>query len=418
MKVAGIVAEYNPFHNGHLYHLRETKKKLDPDVTIAVMSGDFLQRGEPALLSKWPRTKMALKSGVDLVFELPYAYAVQKADTFAAGAVAILDQLGADFLCFGSESGDMSSFQHTLSLMELHDESMRHAVKSRMAEGYSYPKAFALAFQSAAAGSDRPLVDFFQPNNNLGFHYLRAIKARRSKMRAATVARTGTDYHDDKLFTGQPIASSTGIRKHLLEGKPVGELRNKLPADVFECLQIAAKNGRLTGWEVFFPFLKYRLLSTAADDLTSFYGMEEGIEHRLVKKIKQAEHFSDFIAALKTKRYTWTRLQRLAAHVLTGAKKNVMKSALGQENVPYLRLLGMNQAGRDYLHSIKKQLSVPLISKIKKERHPLLDLDIKTAQLYEFIAGLSSAGKGGGFQETEKTPVRFEERTGRFLNEA
>ncbi|WKB34927.1 nucleotidyltransferase family protein [Terrilactibacillus sp. S3-3] len=175
------------------------------------------------------------------------------------------------------------------------------------------------------------------------------------------------------------------------------------------------KNSRTADWEAFFPFLKYRLLSTAPGDLTALYGMEEGIENRLVKKINRAEHFSDFIAALKTKRYTWTRLQRLATHVLTGAKKNVMKSVLDQEKIPYLRLLGMNQAGQDYLHSIKKQLSVPLISKIKKDRHPLLELDIRTAQLYEFIVGLQSPRKDGGFQETEKAPIRFEERTGRFF---
>ncbi|MER2258537.1 MAG: nucleotidyltransferase family protein, partial [Priestia megaterium] len=194
MQAVGIIVEYNPFHNGHAYHLQQAKQQTGADCVIAVMSGHFLQRGEPALVSKWSRTRMALAAGADLVVELPYAFSTQKAETFASGAISILESLRADFICFGSENGNIDSFTRTADLLEAHESELSALIQQEMKKGNSYPKAASNAFLQLFTKAP---IDLSQPNNVLGMSYVAAIKKQHASIKPYTITRIQSHYHDD-----------------------------------------------------------------------------------------------------------------------------------------------------------------------------------------------------------------------------
>lgn len=380
MKTAGVIVEYNPFHNGHLYHLNETKRVTNADVVVAVMSGSFLQRGEPALVDKWSRTQMALQNGVDIVIELPYVYATQKAEIFAKGAISLLTSLGVDELCFGSESGSIHEFLNTVSFVDSHEKEYNERIKYFMGEGNSYPKASSLAFQSL--DGHETVLDLSQPNNILGFQYVRAIHAQKSHIKPSTIHRTKAGYHDQQLIDTK-IASATGIRNELLsKGSPLKTIQGYVPEPTYNELQ-QFKNTYSTfhGWHKLYHLLRYKLLTTSSTKLASIYEAEEGLENRLVTMAKTAPTFQDFMVAVKTKRYTWTRIQRFALHILTETTKDEMRPAL-EERAPYLRLLGMSGSGRSYLNGMKSSLTVPLVSNINQFNHPFLTIERRVNQVY------------------------------------
>lgn len=379
MKSVGVIVEYNPFHNGHYYHIQETKKVTGANLVIAVMSGNFLQRGEPALVSKWNRTKMALEGGVDVVIELPYVFATQKADIFAYGAVSLLEALDVDSLCFGSEDGNTRSFELTYKEMEAKNDEFNTLIQPALKEGKSYPRAASDAFLRLQISED--VVDLSQPNNILGFHYIKAIHTLHSDMKVYTIKRTKANYHD-KDFQDQHIASATSIRNNLFSGNTnLEEIQNVMPETTSLHLQ-AYKNkyGLFHRWEDYFPFLKYRLLSMTAEELNQIYEVEEGLENRVLQMISDSVTFKDFMEKLKTKRYTWTRLQRLCLHILTNTTKKAMKKYEHQPT--YIRLLGMSLQGQDYLNKVKKHLSLPLVSRLASFSNEQIMLDIKATKVY------------------------------------
>lgn len=405
MRAAGIVVEYNPFHNGHLFHLNETKKVTNADLVIAVMSGPFLQRGEPALISKWERTQMALSQGIDIVAELPYAYAVQQADLFSFGAVSILDALGCTDLCFGSEQGNIDPFLQTIQFLNTENTRYQHKINQFIKTGVSFPKAQALAFKSLDVPPEAA-ADLSQPNNILGYHYIKAIQEINSGMRPSTIKRKQANYHDED-FNFSPIASATSIRNNIFtEGNCLSLIQNKVPAPTFEILA-KESSPSFMNWERAFPFLSYRIRTASLQELNEIYEMEEGLEYRLKRYISQASSFKDFMTAIKTKRYTWTRLQRLCTHILTNTQKKDMVSVMNHTAAPYVRLLGMNELGRDYLNKIKKTLAVPLITKVKKEKPPLLNLDLKAAKLYDFLFYSTDHHY---LEEEQRSPLLFQSK--------
>ncbi len=387
MNAVGLIVEYNPFHNGHLYHLNEAKKIADADIVIAVMSGNFLQRGEPALVSKWKRTEMALSSGVDIVFELPYAFATQKADTFANGAVSILEAAGCDFLCFGSESGNIKSFEQTLSYIENNKEKYDKRVKLYMREGNSYPKASSLAFQDLT--SQLEFIDLSKPNNILGYQYVKAIHNQHATIKCFTVARKNAEYHDEH-FTSESIASATSIRKALFsEDEKKAAFQQFVPDATFHSLlQYKEEFGLFHHWEQYFPYLKFRLIQMTANQLKTIYEIEEGLENRILPIALESESFQQFMERLKTKRYTWTRLQRVCIHILTNTTKTEMY--METERAEYLRLLGMTTKGKQYLNKHKANLGLPLISRLAARQNKQLMLDIRASRIYS----LGASGKG------------------------
>ena len=381
MNALGLIVEYNPFHNGHFYHLAESKKETDADVVIAVMSGNFLQRGEPALVSKWERTKMALHCGIDLVIELPYAFSTQKANTFANGAVSILEALKCQSLCFGSELGEISSFidanEFLLKSKQQYDELIKRQIKT----GVSYPTALTNAFHELTNGKE--ILDLSLPNNILGFHYVKAIREQQAQMKPFTIKRTSAGYHDQN-FVSPTIASATSIRKSIFSNE--GDITKYVPNTTFQILnEYKLDKGLLHNWEQYFHLLKYSIMTMTKEDLLTIYEVEEGLENRIKKNILHAQSFQDFMKRIKTKRYTWTRLQRLCTHILTKTTKQQMSFMNDSQTVPYIRLLGMSSKGQKYLHSIKKQIELPIISKLATFRHPVLELDIKAANTYNMI---------------------------------
>ncbi|WP_416731434.1 nucleotidyltransferase [Fictibacillus sp. JL2B1089] len=377
MKATGVVVEYNPFHNGHYYHLQETKKATGADCIIAVMSGNFLQRGEPALLSKWKRTKMALLGGADLVIELPYSYATSHAPRFAFGSIFLLQSLGAESFCFGSESGETELFNKTHDSVNAQKETYQDLVRSFMSKGLSYPSAASRAYESL----DVPLaLDLSKPNNILGFEYVRASRELGSHIRPVTIKRKNADYHDVMLGKGN-IASATAIREAIFKGD-VEQSAAYMPHYTLEILaEEQAEKGTLMNWERFFPFLRYQLLSTSPHEINRYYEVEEGLEYRMIEAMKKSDSFETFMKHLKTKRYTWTRLQRACLHVLNKAKKEEMLAIL--DSPPsYIRVLGMTGNGRDYLSTVKKTLDLPLVTTVSKHDFAGLRMEARTSLVY------------------------------------
>lgn len=379
MKAVGVVVEYNPFHNGHAFHLQAAREASGADVVIAVMSGNFLQRGEPALVSKWHRTKMALYGGADIVFELPYKFAVQQAETFANGAVSILDAARCEFLCFGSESGDLSSFLQTVHFLDSNNTIYNEAIKRLMGTGISYPKALSLAFGQLA--NSEHLLDLSKPNNILGFQYIRAIKDQKSAIKPLTVKRKNANYHDEH-FASETIASATSIRKALFakENKQIS-IQQFISEKTYALLkEYHLSYGLFHQWENYWNLLQYRLLQAEPDELREIYEVEEGLENRLRAAALSSDSFHGFMEKVKTKRYTWTRLQRVCVHILTNAKKQQMLNK--PEKASYLRLLGMTNHGRDYLNKTKFDFGLPLVSRLSSAEEEDLLLDIKASRVY------------------------------------
>ncbi|WP_420491306.1 nucleotidyltransferase [Neobacillus drentensis] len=383
MNAVGLIVEYNPFHNGHAFHLNASREAADAEVVIAVMSGNFLQRGEPALVSKWYRTKMALLNGVDIVFELPYMFAVQKAEIFAGGAVSILEAAGCDAVCFGSESGDLSSFLQTHNFITEHKQQIEENIHRFIETGVSYPKAVSLAYHQLSDSTS--YLDLAKPNNILGIEYIKAIKKQKSRLKPMTVARKNADYHDEH-FASETIASATSIRKAIFskEGDQ-NSIGQYVPVQTKQLLTEYLKEYQVFHqWENYWNYLQFRLLQCSPAELRDIYEVEEGLENRLLTAALVSGSFHEFMERIKTKRYTWTRLQRLCVHILTNTKKGQMAGP--SDTASYLRLLGMTRKGKEYLNRRKKDFSLPLVSKLSSYKEREIQLDLKAARVYSLGA--------------------------------
>jgi len=393
--------------------VQQTKKLTQSDIIIAVMSGPFLQRGEPALISKWYRTKMALANGVDLVVELPYVFATQKAETFANGAISILNALRVSEICFGSEDGQIENFYNTISIQKNEEETFNCLVKQFMDAGNSYAKATSDAFSHILTSEKN--IDMTQPNNILGFQYMKAILSQNSSIQAQTIKRFASHYHDE-TFNDQHIASATSIRKQLFsEEGSFTTIEPFLPQATTSLLANYKQNyGILHNWEQYFSFFKYRLMTMSPGDLRHIYEIEEGLEHRILSKIQNSSSFYSFMEALKTKRYTWTRLQRACTHILTNTTKEDIRSANIEQHAPYIRLLGMSQKGQTYLSKNKKKIELPILTHTKTFDHAALDIEKKANSVY-FSIMHEPLRTQLLKQDITHHPIRYDETTTKFL---
>ncbi|MFB4162555.1 nucleotidyltransferase [Alteribacillus sp. JSM 102045] len=404
MKALGLIVEYNPFHNGHAYHLHSSKIKTNADVVICVMSGYFLQRGEPALMPRRERTMMALQGGADLVIELPYIFSSQHASWFARGAVSVLDHLGADVLCFGSEHGDIEPFLQLLYFLQANDEIYNQYIKQFIREGCSYPKAASLAFLKL--DPDKQWPDLSQPNNILGYHYIRAVHELGSSIKPETIPRTKAGFHDQQV-SDKAIASATSIRRSLIElEKSPAEIAHTMPKTTRTQMEMYLKdNTSFVHWEHYFPALQAKTLTLPPSFLEQIYEAEEGLHHRFRSLIKKHNTFESFMSALKTKRYTWTRLQRLAVQILTSTTKTEADEALIHQQADHIRILGMNETGQSYLSRIKKQVDLPMFTNLPKQKTPQQKLDERAALAY--YCPLSTSQRVAKWQEEYQLPPVF-----------
>lgn len=379
MKACGLIVEYNPFHNGHLYHVNEAKETTQADCMIAVMSGSFLQRGEPAIIDKFHRTKAALKSGVDLLVELPYAYAVQSSRYFAKGALLTLDALQTKYVCFGSESGDINQFykgvEQRQNKKELYDETIQTFLQS----GLSYPLASQQAYETIGISE----LDLFQPNNILGFSYVNTIVEENLPIKARTIKRKSSHYHDNEIESS--IASATSIRRELTDGQLSSKAMNALPEATVQQLENYREKASIWhDWEQYFPLLYYRITTMTREELANIHGVDEGIEGRLINTIYDVHSFAELIKKMKTKRYTYVRLQRMFTHILTNTTKEQIAHFFSRATLPYVRLLGMTKRGQQYLNESKKSRTVPLVSNLNNKQKALY-LDERALHVYYSI---------------------------------
>ena len=358
MTVAGIVAEYNPFHLGHAYHLARTREVLGPDgAVVCAMSGHWVQRGECAVADKWTRAALALAGGADLVLDLPTPWAMASAETFARGAVGLLEATGVvELLSFGSEEGVLEELRQAADTLDAPDYPAR--LREELGKGLSFPAA-----RQAAAGA-RCLS---APNNNLGVEYLRALRGLGSAITPMTVARRGAT-HD----SGGPVegfASASHIRTLLREGRS-GEAAPLLPSGALEQLGQPAS----LSWAERAVLAWLRTMEEADWALLPDGGATEGLPARLVRAARQAASLEDFYTLAKTKRYTHARLRRLAVGAFLGLKKEDRPTA-----VPYVRVLGLNERGQVLLKQMKKSCSLPILTKPAQAR----DLDGPAWALFE-----------------------------------
>ncbi|SOB92312.1 predicted nucleotidyltransferase [Ureibacillus xyleni] len=402
MKAVGVIVEYNPFHNGHFYHIKESKKETEADITIAVMSGQFLQRGEPALVDKWHRTKMALLSGIDIVIELPYVFSTGHATHFAEGATQLLDAIQCDSFAFGSEQGTIQPFLNTYSLLKKYDDDYNALIKQFVSTGLSYPQSLYMAYEKLKKLEEKDYIDLSQPNNILGYHYVEAASRLNLSIKPVTIQRIKAGYHDS-IFKDSSIASATGIRKSLFESLSLDEIKNYVPTTTFTQLQEwKDKHTQFVNWDTFWPLLRYAIIRNTPEQLTQFADVSEGIEHALMKAARKSHSFSQFMTTLKSKRYTWTRLQRMITHIYTG----ITKDALQQFSKPtYIRLLGMTSDGQKYLSENKKDFKLPLISRVASTKDAMLQLDLRATEMYG--QGLNLVSKDAPAADYQTPPIRL-----------
>ncbi len=365
MNVVGIVVEYNPFHHGHLHHLTQAKAYAKDGIVIAVMSGSVVQRGEFSCADKFQKTAWALEAGVDLVVELPGLFSLQSADLFAQTSVHLLHLLGASHLVFGSESGDTDALWRVVDTME--HEGYDPAIKAHLNRGLSYPSAAAKALESLTDNTHHTL-----PNNILGIQYLRALRTLGSEIEPIAIHRIDTGYYE-AIKTNTTIQSASAIREARHQGTAID-------AYVPDYVAKDLSKTPLISLQDWYPYLRYKLTTETADALSEHFGVEEGLEH-LFKKHADAPTFNDFLPRILSPRYTHAKLKRTLMHVLLGSKKINLKDF----SPPYVRVLGMNHQGQRYLNTIKKDLQVPLITKIEKHKHPLLEHELIITKTYDLV---------------------------------
>ena len=350
MKSVGIICEYNPFHNGHLYHLNKVKEMFKDHIIVLVMSSTFTQHGDPSLINKWDKTSLALDFGIDLVIELPFIFATQSADNFAKGAIQILNYLKVDNIVFGSELNNINILIDSAKISLTNQ--YQNKVKEYINKGINYPTALSKALNNFG----KTLIN--QPNDILGICYIKEIMKINSPIKPFTIKRTN-DFHETNLNNN--IASATSIRLSLSKHQDISKY---VPKKVLKYINnISIEN--------YFPYLKYKILN---DNLNIYLDVDEGIENKIKKNILKVNNINELILKTKSKRYTYSKIKRMLIHILCGITKEDAKEA----SINYIRVLGFNKNGQKYLNSIKKELPIPLLTKYNS----LLNKELKITSIY------------------------------------
>lgn len=360
MKATGIICEYNPFHNGHIYHLEKVKELNKDNCIILVMSSYFMQRGEVNILNKWDRTSIALKYGVDIVIELPFAFATQSADIFAYGAVSLLNHLKVDNLVFGTESNNVEMLKEIANIQE--SNQYNETVKCFLSEGLNYPTALSKALTKFN------LSHIDDPNNLLGISYIKAINKLKSNIIPISIKRTNS-YHNSDLESN--IVSASTIRENL---------RKNVNMDFAVPNETKNKISKIISMEDYFPFLKYKILTE--NNLEKYKSVDEGLASKIKKEIIKSKSYNELIMNIKSKRYTYNRLSRMFTHILCNFTK---EEADYIKEIDYIRILGFSKKGQTYLNQIKKDINIPVITNYKKNISKCLDLEIRATNVYSSI---------------------------------
>ena len=364
MKVCGIVAEYNPLHNGHIYHLKETKRISEADYTIVVMSGNFMQRGTPAIMDKYERTKTALLCGADLVIELPAYYAAGSAEYFAMGAVSILDKLGVvSNICFGSESGDIALLEKVAHILVEESPTFQKYMQSHLRSGSTYPVARSAAILAVCPELSASISVLTTPNNILGLEYIKSIIRQNSSIVPLTTKRCGSDYHDIRLGLNQSSASA--IRQALWTGVSLPELENQMPASSYAILSEYLKHNQLLHLNDFSEVLYYKLLSEHDKGFSDYVDVSPALSDRICNNLYRFSGYEAFCDVLKTKEVTYSRISRCLFHILLNMRKDDLNTYMTTLGItPYARVLGFKKEAAPLLSEIDKHTTIPLVTKL------------------------------------------------------
>ena len=363
-KVLGIVAEYNPFHNGHLYHLEQSKKVTGSNYTVCVMSGNFTQRGSTALMDKWSRAACSLKCGVDLVVELPVLYATSSAENFAEGAIKILNSLKVvDYISFGAETADISVLDKFANILHNEPKEYKDILSNELNKGLSYPKAREIALTTYMKAPKNIIHSVSSPNNILGIEYLKALKKYKSKITPVAISRFESGYNDTGYTSN--IASATAIR-NIVKNNGFNILSKLLPEPTYSELITNIKIGHIVpDLSVFEKQIIYNLRKMPISEIAELGDVSEGLEFAIKKAANSCNTLTEFLNIVKSKRYTTTRLQRILLYSLLGITKKEL--AVSKKVTPYLRVLGFNERGKFLLSEITKaNPKLQVVTSVKK----------------------------------------------------
>ncbi len=352
MNTIGIICEYNPFHNGHKYMIEKIKDLYPESIIILILNGYFLERGEISILSKEDKTKIALDNKIDLVIELPFVFGSQSADIFANKSIEILNELKINKLVFGSESNNIDLFNRIVDI-ELNDPNYNNKVKEYLDSGLNYPTAMSKALDISE--------DINNPNDLLAISYVKAIKSNNFNIEPISIKRTN-DYHD--LLSSNEIISASNIRNKLSNNQ---DISNYIPDYKYKIKNIDDVK--------LFELLKYKIITDP--DLSKYVTVDEGIENKLIKEIYQSDNIDNFIFKIKTKRYTYNKIKRMLIHILIGFLKldNIQK-------IDYIKVLGFNKNGQNYLNKIKKDMNIPLNVDCKSNTY---QYELKCSIIYDLL---------------------------------
>ena len=356
MCTVGIIAEYNPFHNGHLYHLKKIKKMFNNPTIVLIMSGNFTQRADASIINKWDKTEIALENGIDLVIELPFEFSCQSADIFAFGACSILNNLKVDYLVFGSECNDINILKNAAKIQT--NKEYNVLIQEYLKKGISYPTALSKAIKHFG-------YEIKTPNDILGISYIRELNKLNSNIVPITIKRTN-DYNSKEL--NSYITSATSIRENINKT----DISKYVPENVNKYLK-----KDLYFIDSYFPYLKYKILSEI-DNLNIYQTVDEGIENKIKKVIYKSNSYEELINNIKSKRYTRSKIKRMLLHILVSFTKDDAKN---RKSINYIRVLGFNEKGQQYLKHIKKDISIPIYTNFNKN----LEFELKITSIYSMI---------------------------------
>lgn len=363
-KVLGVIAEYNPFHNGHIFHLNQSKKMLEIGYTVAVISGNFVQRGDTSLIDKWSKAKMAIENGVDLVIELPTLYSVSSAENFAEGAIKILDSLKiVDYISFGSELCDVHILNDFANILYQEPKEYVTLLNHELSKGFSFPKARENALLLYLNDIRKYANILSSPNNILAIEYLKALKKFNSPIIPVSVKREKVDYNDIKIVGN--FASATAIRK-LSQTSDVWNLRKVMPKSSFDIMYDCLKDGKtVPSLAKFEKEIIYNLRKMSVKEISEFPDVSEGLEYSIKDASNSCNTIAELIEKVKSKRHTQTRIQRILVYILLGITNKDIE--MSKKLQPYIRILAINEKGKELLSAITRaNPKLEIITSVKK----------------------------------------------------
>ena len=400
MKIAAIIAEYNPFHNGHKFHIEETKRITGADYIIAIISGNFVQRGEPAIIDKYQRTTMALNNGIDLVLELPTYFACSSAEYFTYGAISILDKLGVvDYLCFGSECNNIELLNTIAKILANPSEDFTNYLNNCLKKGHSFPKSRELALLNQLKDNSNISTTEIKeiissPNNILGIEYLKALNKLNSNITPITIHRNDNGYNNKTLSRDNKYTSASSIRIACNTHDTITNIKNFVPDNVYTILNKQYKKIFPIYYNDLSNIALYNLLTCKTKDITRYLDVDDVIANKLLNNVSSSSNITELLDNCKSKDITYSRLSRALLHIIIKLEADKFSSYINTD-IEYARILGFKSSASNVIKNIKKKSSLTLINKLSLGKKELsgpslesLNYDILTTEIYNKLVSL------------------------------